>query len=305
MSKSSTSQKTKICRKCGIEKSLNDFYVKKSGEDGRRSYCKLCDNKINAQYQYLRSCQNPDYVKRKELEKINKDLSKKNKKKCSVCGEIKNIEDFYYRKDNNSYRNECKVCFNELHAEKRKKYRDTHKEHYKQYAKEYNEKNHEIIIQKKRDYNRSNFDKRRQYRLDHLEDYRQYYHTRKEQDLLYKFIIQTRNCIRESIKRKGYTKKSKTFDIVGCDFDTLMKHLKKTFKNNYGYDWHGQEDVHIDHIIPLSTANNEEEVLKLCHYTNLQLLKPEDNMSKQDKMDWELQNNDPRKSKLKEKYGMN
>ena len=67
-----------------------------------------------------------------------------------------------------------------------------------------------------------------------------------------------------------------------------MEHLRKTFKDNYGYDWDGQEDVHIDHIIPLATANNEEEVLKLCHYTNLQLLKPEDNMSKQDKLDWKL-----------------
>ena len=280
--------KTKICRRCGIEKDLNDFYVTKSNADGHRSYCKQCDSELNAQQRYLKNCQNADFVKRKELEKINEDLSKEHKRKCSVCGEIKNLEDFYYRKDSKKYRNECKKCFNELNAEKHKIYRETHKEYYQQYAKEYSEKNRDIIIQKKRDYNRNNFEKRRQYRLDHLEDYRQYYHTRKEVDALYKFVIQTRNCIRESIKRKGYSKKSKTFDIVGCDFDNLMEHLKKTFKDNYGYDWDGQEDVHIDHIIPLATANNEEEVLKLCHYTNLQLLKPTDNMSKQDKLDWDI-----------------
>ena len=280
--------KTKICRRCGVEKSLDDFYVKKSNSDGRRSYCKLCDSELNARQRYLKSCQNDEYVKRKELEKINEELLKEHKKKCSICSEIKDLEEFYYRKENNKYRNECKACLLERQAPKAKIYRDTHKEHYSQYAKDYRKNNRDTIIKKQKEYNESHFAERRQYRLNHLEDIRQYYHTRKEEDILYKFVIQTRNCIRESIKRKGYSKKSKTFDIVGCDFDVLMKHLKKTFKDNYGYDWDGQENVHIDHIVPLATATNEEEVLKLCHYTNLQLLKPKDNMSKQDKLDWDI-----------------
>ena len=36
------------------------------------------------------------------------------------------------------------------------------------------------------------------------------------------------------------------------------------------------------------TNSTEAEIIKCCHYTNLQLLKAEDNLEKGDKMDWSL-----------------
>ena len=99
---------------------------------------------------------------------------------------------------------------------------------------------------------------------------------------------QIRNMLVLSFKKKGLRKSKKLENIVKCDIDFLIEHLYKTFKSNYGYEWNGVEPVHIDHIIPLATANTEEEVIALCHYTNLQLLKAQDNLSKNKSLDWTL-----------------
>ena len=66
----------------------------------------------------------------------------------------------------------------------------------------------------------------------------------------------------------------------------MTKYLLETFKNRYGYEWNGVEPVHIDHIIPLATAKTENDVVKLCYYTNLQLLKAEDNLKKGAKLEF-------------------
>ena len=69
--------------------------------------------------------------------------------------------------------------------------------------------------------------------------------------------------------------------MIGCTPEQLLEHLHKTWYDNYGTEYNC-EPVHIDHIIPLSSAETEEDVHKLCHYTNLQYLKPEDNFAKSD-----------------------
>ena len=94
------------------------------------------------------------------------------------------------------------------------------------------------------------------------------------------FILskQLRSIILNSIKNNGYTKNSKTENILGCTFEEFKLYLESKFENwmtwenrglyngelNYGWD--------IDHIIPISSAKTEEETIKLNHYTNLQPL---------------------------------
>jgi len=76
----------------------------------------------------------------------------------------------------------------------------------------------------------------------------------------------------------NYTKKSTTYEILGCTIEEFKLHLESNFESwmnwdnrglyngelNYGWD--------IDHIIPISSATSEEDVIRLNHYTNLQPL---------------------------------
>ena len=105
---------------------------------------------------------------------------------------------------------------------------------------------------------------------------------RMENDPIYNFKVRLRKRIRESIKRRGYTKKSKTYDILGIDFMGFRSHIENLFLEGMTWDNHGE--WHYDHIIPLCSATTYEEVIKLNHYTNFQPLWAEDNLKKGSKI---------------------
>ena len=79
-------------------------------------------------------------------------------------------------------------------------------------------------------------------------------------------------------------KDNPTFDIIGCTPQFLKEYLEKQFTKDMSWENHGLFGWHIDHIIPLSSANTEEELYKLCHYTNLQPLWAKDNLAKSNKL---------------------
>ena len=102
-------------------------------------------------------------------------------------------------------------------------------------------------------------------------------------DEIFKFIFLARKITAGAFRRKGFVKKGRTEALLGCSFEEARRHIEKQFKP--GMSWENRSEWHIDHIIPLASAKTEEEVIKLCHYTNLQPLWARENLRKGAKHD--------------------
>ena len=106
----------------------------------------------------------------------------------------------------------------------------------------------------------------------------EYQKNRKKTDNLYRLKCNFRSYFSNMLKNKGFKKKLKTNEILGCTYINFKEHLKSLWEpwmtwDNYGL-YNGTENYgwDIDHIIPISSAVTEEEILKLNLYSNLQPL---------------------------------
>lgn len=82
--------------------------------------------------------------------------------------------------------------------------------------------------------------------------------------------------------RQGYSKHGKTHQILGCSFEELKRHIEKQFTK--GMKWSNYGDWHIDHRIPIASANSATELEYLLHYMNLQPMWADENLAKSDSM---------------------
>jgi len=248
----------KICIKCELEKDITDFYKGKN-------QCKSC--KILYQ---------KELTKNKIIENSNLE-----RRECSNCNEEKDILFF------NKYGSKCKECESiyyqknkDVISERKKKYNLDNKEKNKIRWSNYYEKNKDIVLEKGR--NRYDYEYKRQYYLDNKEHLREKrierYKYRIKSDDIYRLRLSLKNMIRSSFIRQYTNKSKRTIEILGCSFEEFKLYLESKFEPwmtwenrglyngefNYGWD--------IDHIIPLSSAETEEDIIRLNHYTNLQPL---------------------------------
>ena len=195
----------------------------------------------------------------KDFIEFSKDKSRKDGlfPQCKSCKRTDDKKSYFKNRD--------KVIANS------KKWTENNKEYRKEYRRQYNIKNKEIENKKCKDWYKNNKDK-----------VNEWYRNKIATDPLFKLTSNIRGLIRISIKGNGYTKKSKTYQILGCSFEDFKQHLESQFTE--GMTWENQGKWHMDHIYPVSLAKNEEDIVKLNHYTNFQPLWAEDNIKKSNKL---------------------
>jgi hypothetical protein len=266
----------KICSKCKVEKSKNQFNSCSSSYDKLNSKCKSCraeerivlalrdkneiifpDNKLCNICKKLKT--KDEFHNRKHSKdglldickkcankkriiyytnNISKEKNMPTNKQCPKCKEIKLSQYFYTSKRNiDGLASYCKICDNKLSI---------------QYAKN----NREKISKRYREYVKNNIQAR--------------------------IRLNIRNRVSKAIKNK--IKPITIENVLGCTRNELMEHLQKQFTN--GMTWENYGQWHIDHIIPLASFDltELEQFKKACHYTNLQPLWAKDNISKSDKI---------------------
>ena len=113
------------------------------------------------------------------------------------------------------------------------------------------------------------------------ETVRAYYRERRASDPLFAIKTRYRGLLTKAVNRGGFTKRSKSMQILGCDWDALKVHIERQFTN--GMSWARIGEIHIDHIIPMVTAKNEDDVIRLSNYMNLRPMWARENLQKSGK----------------------
>jgi hypothetical protein len=222
---------------------------------------------------------------KKESKRISAKKWRDNNKEIIKQKAVDYNKEYYFK--NKEYKVKVLLSEDEKKENRRistKKWRDNNKD----YNIEYKKQNIDKISEYQKEYNllnKSELNKKRMIRKKN----------RYNNDLNYRLKTNIRNIIVKAFKRNGFSKDSKTLDILGCSFEDFKLHLESRFDEwmnwdnkglyngelNYGWD--------IDHIIPISSAEKEEDLYKLNHYTNLRPLCSYTNRHiKKDKLNYEI-----------------
>jgi hypothetical protein len=277
----------KKCSKCKEVKSLDEFYNDKRNKDGKQARCRNCIIEDKRKYREENREKviklERKYSKKRKINK-NKNIStlafiklfEKNHGlfKCTKCGEVKSLDEFgNSKKAKNGKASSCKCCDN--------MYYQNNLQRIKIYRKKYHIKNKEELCKKVKKWAEKNQEKvslyRKNYMKENAEKLYAHYRIRRETDPIFNLSCKIRSLISVTIRNQGYKKNTKTYNILKCEFNFFMEFLNGIASNGYKY---GIGDLHLDHVIPISLAETEDECILLNHYSNFQLLSAFDNISK-------------------------
>jgi len=105
---------------------------------------------------------------------------------------------------------------------------------------------------------------------------------KREKDPIYRLRHNISSLLRMSLKNRGYSKKCRTHSILGCSFEFFASYIEEKFQE--GMTWKNYGEWQLDHIVPVSLGEMEEEIITLNHHTNFQPLWKRENIRKTNKL---------------------
>ena len=232
---------------------------------------KICCESCYGKQFRLRHPEKMKQSRENQKQKLNNDPEKlKERKEKNKKWRIENAEKL------REYQNQYKLKYPEKISETLQKSRIKHSDKIKQREREYRINNADAVHQKCKKWRDKNLDKLNKYKVD-----------RRKNNPLFKLRNTIRNRINAFIHHKNG---KKSLDMIGCTVEYLKEWIEGQFEKGMNWDNHSKDGWHIDHILPLCAAENEEDFLVLTHYTNLRPLWAEDNHIKGGKERWSLMN---------------
>jgi len=213
---------------------------------------------------------------------------------CTKCKESQPLENFHKtsRTKNGRYHS-CKNCereYREANRDRIKKYREANKEYRKEYMKKWRAENRKYLLAFNKQRHARDKENGISYYQNNKEKHQQSVKLRSKErlltDPLFKFKKTMRDRLYVGLNKRGLPKKRRTIEYLGMDYDAAKNYLASMFLPGMTWENHGigEGKWNIDHIVPLSQATTDEEVIALFHYTNLQPLWWKDNLRKHKKV---------------------
>jgi hypothetical protein len=158
-----------------------------------------------------------------------------------------------------------------------------------EYASKYYEINKAKAAQRYRDNIAKIKIYQKQYQKANRQKFKEQYNERYKNDELFRAKAKLRASVCQAFKRIKQKKVTYTEKLLGCSWQQAKNHLESLFLP--GMTWENHGEWHIDHKIPIATADTLEDIAKLCHISNLQPLWAIDNLIKGSTVDLTLLNN--------------
>ncbi len=239
----------KKCTKCKETKDSCEFGKQKTVKTGLKSWCKSCEKKYrldNKKHVAAKEKQRQEAIKANYELNLAKSEAKQYKE-CTKCKEDKKVSEFHKAKSTTTgLMSQCKSC-----------------------KKLYREANIEAEIARSKEYRKNNKERNSKRNRD-----------RRKTDINYKLAELLRGRFYKAIKINK--KPGSAVRDLGCSLEDLKIHLEQQFQEGMNWDNWSRTGWHIDHVKPLASFDltNREELLKACHFSNLQPLWAKNNLSK-------------------------